>query len=86
MKLLLLLCPMILFGCTSSANYPNHGDVVSNNADVQVVNPDASNPSDSIVLDGPKSQQVMDSYRKDTGKTSNNRILVDISSGGSASN
>lgn len=86
MKQLLLIFPIFLFGCTSSANYPNHGDVVSNNVNVQVVNANAANPSDSIVLDGPKSQQVMDGYRKDTGKTSNDRILVDISSGGSASN
>lgn len=78
----ILMAAMLLLGCTSGPVLLNHGDAMAHNKTAQRVNQTIAVATQAPELDGPKSQQVMETYRTDTGKAENKQILVNISSGG----
>lgn len=71
----------LISGCTSSAVFVNHGDVVAHNTNAQTVNQAVVVAMEAPELDGPKGQQVMETYRTDTGKATGEQIIVNIGSG-----
>lgn len=80
-KWLFISVPLLLAGCTSSAVFQYHGDTVAHNIDAQTINHTVVVAMDAADLDGPKSQQVMETYRSDTGKAEGEQIIVNIGSG-----
>lgn len=60
------------------------GNAVKANMAVQVVNPEAGKDDrPAPPLDGQKGEQAMDSYRKEQGKASSERLLIDVGSSSS---
>ena len=84
-KLILLASTLLLLlGCSSSAVFQHHGDIISHNTQAQTVNHAVVVAVNSPELDGPKSQQVMETYRSDTGEAEGEQIIVNVGSSGSS--
>lgn len=73
-----LLAVVLCTACTSQFHDPNFGKTVASHQQDQTINPDGQPPVVSA-LDGPKGAQVAETYRRDDGQTTGERIVQDIS-------
>ncbi|BFM17405.1 hypothetical protein R50073_35880 [Maricurvus nonylphenolicus] len=73
-----LLAAILCTACASQFHDPNFGSTIASHQQDQTINPDGQPPMISA-LDGPKGAQVAETYRKDDGKISDERIVQDIS-------
>lgn len=81
-------CVAVLGGCSLSREAtmdPGFGNTVQSIKAMQVIDPQAGQEEPAVAtVDGQKTEQALERYRKEKGKAPTQRLIIDVGSGGTA--